>query len=159
MTPQDRVRAALEALGLPSELKEFDASTHTAADAAAAVGCALGQIVKTLFFLAEGRPTIVLVAGDRQADTALIAQLVGVGRKRLKMGTADEVVEYTGYAVGGVAPVGLLRPCDVIIDATLERFTTLWAAAGSGNTVFSIGTAALVAATKGQLAAIARDAA
>ena len=76
MTPQDRVRAALEALGLPSELKEFDASTHTAADAAAAVGCALGQIVKTLFFLAEGRPTIVLVAGDRQADTALIAQLV-----------------------------------------------------------------------------------
>jgi Cys-tRNA(Pro) deacylase len=156
VTPQDRVRAALQALGLPPHLTEFDASTHTAADAAAAVGCELGQIVKTLFFLADGRPTVVLVAGDRQADTALLAQLVGVGRKRLKMGTPAEVLDYTGYPVGGVSPVGLVRPCDVVIDDSLQRFETLWAAAGSGNTVFAIATAVLVAATNGQLATITK---
>lgn len=159
MTPQERVKAALEALGLPAELKEFDASTHTAQDAANAVGCELGQIVKTLFFLAEGRPTLALVAGDRQCDTALLAELVGVGRKRLKMGSPEQVAEYTGYPVGGVAPVGTLQQCDVVIDDTLKRFDRIWAAAGNGNTVFATEPAALVNATHGQWAAITRSSA
>ena len=143
-------------LGLPGSVIEFDASTHTAQEAAEAVGCALGQIVKTLFFLADGRPTMALVAGDRQVDTALLAQLVGVGRKKLKMGSPDEVLETTGYAVGGVSPIGMLGPCDVIIDDSLQRFDRVWAAAGSGNAVFPAGTTALVAATRGQLAGITR---
>ncbi|MEX1104441.1 MAG: YbaK/EbsC family protein, partial [Dehalococcoidia bacterium] len=75
MRPQDRVNEALERLGLPGRVVEFDGSTHTAADAAAAVGCELGQIVKTLFFMADGRPTVALVAGDRQVDTAKLADL------------------------------------------------------------------------------------
>lgn len=144
------------ALGLPGTVLEFPASTHTAQEAADAVGCELGQIVKTLLFLADGRPTIVLVAGDRQADTALLAQLVGVGRKRLKMGTPGEVLEITGYAVGGVSPIGLLQPCDVIVDDSLQRFDRVWAAAGSSNAVFPAAMLHLVSATGGQLAAIAR---
>jgi Cys-tRNA(Pro) deacylase len=156
VTSQDRVRAALAELGLPAELTEFEATTHTAQDAANAVGCELGQIVKTLFFLAEGRATMALVAGDRQVDTALLAQLLGVGRKRLKMGSPDEVLQYTGYPVGGVAPVGSLNPCDIVVDESLQRFESIWAAAGNGNTVFQVETSAMVKATNGQWAAVTR---
>ena len=156
LSPRDRVRAALKAFGLPSELTEFDASTRTAQDAANAIGCELGQIVKTLFFLADGRPTMTLVAGDRQADTGLVAQLIGVGRKKLKMGSPEQVLQYTGYSLGGVSPVGALTPCDVVIDDSLQRFETIWAAAGNGHTVFPISTDDLIRATQGQLATITK---
>ena len=158
MTPQDRVNEALERLGLPGRVIEFNGSTHTAGDAAAAVGCELGQIVKTLFFMADGRPTVALVAGDRQVDTAKLAELVGIGRKKLKMGTPDEVLGATGFPVGGVSPVGLAAPCDVVVDNTLNRFDQVWAAAGAGNAVFPAETAALVGAINGQWADIVRDA-
>ena len=156
MTPQKRVQRALEELGLAAPVVEFEASTRTAAEAAAAVGCELGQIVKSLFFVAEGRPTLALVAGDRQADTARIAELLGVSRKRLKMGTPEEVLELTGYAVGGVAPVGSLTPCDIVVDDSLKRFQTVWAAAGAGNAVFAAEPHTLVEKAGGQWAAITR---
>ena len=149
---------ALERLGLPGRVVEFDGSTHTAADAAAAVGCELGQIVKTLFFMADGRPTVALVAGDRQVDTARLAELVGIGRKKLKMGAPDEVLGLTGYPVGRVSPVGLASPCDVVVDDSLTRFEDVWAAAGAGNAVFPARTQDLVAAINGQWATIVRDA-
>ena len=133
------------------------ASTRTAPDAAAAVGCELGQIVKTLFFLAEARPTLVLVAGDRKADTSALAQLLGVTRKKLKMGTSDEVLALTGYPVGGVSPFGSVTQADVVMDESLRRFERLWAAAGSGNAVFEIGTLELAEKVDGQWAAITRD--
>jgi Cys-tRNA(Pro) deacylase len=157
MNPLERVQAALRALALPGQVVRFDASTRTAADAASAVGCELGQIVKTLFFLADGRPTMALVAGDRQADTARLAEVVGVGRKKLKMGTPEEVLDHTGYPVGGVAPVGALHSSDVVVDESLGRFDVVWAAAGSGNAVFEARTADLVRAINGQWAAITRD--
>ncbi len=156
MTPQERVQAALEALALPGRVVTFDASTHTAQEAADAVGCQLGQIVKTLFFMAEGRPTMVLAAGDRQVDTALLAPILGVGRKRIKMGSPDEVLEHSGYAVGGVAPVGWPRAVDTLVDESLQRFEDVWAAAGASNAVFPAETAALVAAVNGQWAAIVK---
>ncbi len=148
---------ALERLGLPGRVIEFNGSTHTAADAAAAVGCELGQIVKTLFFMADGRPTIALVAGDRQVDTGKLAELVGIGRKKLKMGSPEEVLSATGFPVGGVSPVGLATPCDVVVDTTLNRFEEVWAAAGAGNAVFPAQTAGLVTAINGQWADIVRD--
>lgn len=157
MEPTERVRAALDALGLPAELKTFDESTHTAQDAANAVGCELGQIVKTLYFSADGRPTLALVAGDRQADTAKLAQILGIGRKKLKMGAPEEVLAHTGYPVGGVSPVGSAHPCDVVVDDSLKRFGTIWAAAGNGNTVFAAETDRLVDAVKGQWANITRE--
>lgn len=156
MTPTERVDAALRELGLQAEIREFETSTSTAREAAEAVGCETGQIVKTLFFLAAGRPTLVLAAGDRQVDTSALASIVGVGRKKLKMGTADEVREHTGYDVGGVAPVGHLRRGDVVVDDSLKRFECVWAAAGTGNSVFPARTENLVRAIGGQWATITR---
>lgn len=139
-------------------MRVFDAgSTHTAQEAADAVGCALGQIVKTLFFVAEGRPTMVLAAGDRQVDTALLAPILGVGRKKLKMGTPSEVLEYTGFPVGGVAPVGWPKPVDVVVDDSLRRFEEVWAAAGASNAVFMARTDDLVRAINGQWASVVRS--
>ncbi|MCC7363235.1 MAG: YbaK/EbsC family protein [Dehalococcoidia bacterium] len=158
MTPNERVRAALEALGLPAAITSYDGSTHTAADAAAPVGCEPGQIVKSLFFVAEGRPTLALVAGDRQVDTAKLAEIVGVGRKKLKMGTPEEVIAQTGFPVGGVPPVGLARAADVVVDESLRRFRVVWASAGTDTTVFEADTLALVQAVNGQWAGITRDA-
>ncbi len=157
MSPRERVEAALLAAGITSQVVEFDASTRTAPEAAAAVGCELGQIVKTLFFLADGRPTLVLVAGDRQADTGRLAELLGVTRKKLKMGSPDEVPRLTGYEIGGVSPFGSLTETDVVIDESLRRFERLWAAAGAGNAVFEIGTRELAEKVDGQWAAITRD--
>jgi len=158
MKPTERVQRALDELALGSRVVEFGTSTETAEGAAAAVGCELGQIVKTLFFLADGRPTVVLVAGDRQADMSKLAQLIGVGRKKLKMGTAEEVLEATGFAVGGVSPVGMPERYDVVADVSLKRFAEVWAAAGSGSAVFGVATTALVDAIGGQWADITRDA-
>lgn len=134
----------------------MDGSTRTAQDAANACGCELGQIVKTLFFFADGRPTVVLAAGDRQVDTAMLAQLLGVGRKKLKMGSPEEVRAHTGFPVGGVSPVGQLNRSDVVVDDSLRRFENVWAAAGAGNAVFPALTEALVAAVNGQWATVTR---
>ena len=157
VNPTERVRAALFELGLPSEILEFDGTTRTAQDAADAVGCQLGQIVKTLFFLADGRPTMALVAGDRQVDTAALATIVGVGRKKLKMGTPDEVRELTGFEVGGVSAAGSLCRADVVADESLQRFDQVWSAAGAHNAVFKARTVDLVAAVGAQWAAITKD--
>ena len=158
MSAPERVQQALEALGLPGPVRVFDeGSTHTAQEAADAVGCALGQIVKTLFFVAEGRPTMVLAAGDRQVDTAMLAPILGVGRKKLKMGTPSEVLEYTGFPVGGVAPVGWPKPVDVVVDDSLRRFEEVWAAAGASNAVFMARTDDLVRAIHGQWGCVVRS--
>lgn len=153
----ERVRLALESAGIASQIVRYPAGTATAEAAAAAVGCEVGQIVKTLCFLADGRPTLVLVAGDRQADTALLATLLGVSRKKLRMANAEEVLALTGFAVGGVSPVGSLTPCDVVVDESLRRFERVWAAAGEGTAVFGATIEELVTEVKGQWAAIARE--
>lgn len=158
MSPIERVDQALCELGIVGRIVTFDQSTATAENAAAAVGCALGQIVKTLVFLADGRPTVVLVAGDRQVDTTKLARIVGVGRKRLKMGTPGQVRDLTGFDIGGVAPVGMPANYDTITDESLQRFDQVWAAAGSPTAVFGVSTSALVEAVHGQWADITKDA-
>lgn len=149
----ERVAKAMRRCGLNAPIERFPEGTATAKDAAAALGCELGQIVKTLILLADGRPTAVLVAGDRQADTAALARLLGVARKRLKMATAEQVFELTGFRVGGVPPVGLPGDWDIIADDSLMRFSRVWAAAGASDSLFGAGTDELVAATGAQLAA------
>lgn len=156
MSPRERARAALEELGIAADIRRYPESTATAEAAAAAVGCEPGQIVKSLVFIADGRLTLALVAGDRHVDTAALAALVGVGRKRLRMATPGEVKARTGYPVGGVAPVGAIECADVVVDESLQRFATVWAAAGSEDTVFAADTATLVEKTEGQWAAITR---
>ena len=152
----ERVAEALTACGLDSPIERFAEGTATAVEAANALGCELGQIVKTLVLLADGRPTAALVAGDRQADTAALARLLGVARKRLKMATADEVFALSGFRVGGVPPVGLPGEWDVIADDSLLRFSRVWAAAGASDALFGARTDELVRATGAQVAAISR---
>lgn len=131
-----RVREALAAHGLDGRVRETPASTRTADDAAAAVGCAVGQIVKSLLFVdASDTPYLVLVSGANRADTDRLAAEVG---EPLRLADPRTVRDVTGFAIGGVAPVGLRRPVPVLMDADLLAFDRVWAAAGLPNAVFPI---------------------
>ena len=152
-----RVAATMRARNLAATIERFPAGTATAPQAAAAVGCEVAQIVKTLISLAGDRPTAVLIAGDRQVDTGTLAQLLGVPRKQLRMGAAAEVRELTGFEVGAVPPFGLPSHWDVIADTSLQRFDAVWAAAGATDAVVRIGTRALIESTDAQLAVIAQE--
>lgn len=149
-----QVQAALDALGVDSRVVEFAASTATAPQAAAAAGCALGAIVKSLLFLVDGQPVLVLAAGDRTISQKHLGALYGVGKKKVRLADAPTVLEITGYEIGGVPPLGHLRPLPVVVDESLGRFETVWAAAGAPNAVFPIAYAKLVEITSGRVAAL-----
>jgi prolyl-tRNA editing enzyme YbaK/EbsC (Cys-tRNA(Pro) deacylase) len=150
MRSVDRVRQALAAHGLDMEVRELPQSTRTAPQAAAAIGCELGAIVKSLLFLADGRPVLVLVAGDRRADPVILRTVLGASQ--VAMANADRVRAATGFTIGGVPPVGHTQPLRVYIDRSLARFEIVWAAAGGPNAVFPIRYATLVEITGGQVA-------
>jgi Cys-tRNA(Pro) deacylase len=152
MEPARRVQEALDALGFGTRVVTFPASTATAEAAAGAVGCELGQIVKTLLFIADGRPTVALAAGDSLIDTAKLARLLGVGRKRVKMAAPDEVLRLTGFEVGAVSPVGMGAAYDTVVDETLRTFDRVWAAAGTTSSVFEAAPEKLAEALHGQWA-------
>jgi prolyl-tRNA editing enzyme YbaK/EbsC (Cys-tRNA(Pro) deacylase) len=133
-----RVQDALRALGLPWEdVRTLDDSTHTAVEAAAVVGVELGAIVKSLVFrgVASGEAVLVLVSGDRRASEALVAGVVG---EEVERADADFVRSATGFAIGGVAPVGHPAPLRTAMDEGLLRFDVVWAAAGSPRAVFPV---------------------
>jgi prolyl-tRNA editing enzyme YbaK/EbsC (Cys-tRNA(Pro) deacylase) len=115
---------------------EFEAGTRTAADAAAAIGCAVAEIAKSLVFrTATSRPVLVIASGDKRVDEEKAAAAVG---ERIGRANAGFVREATGFAIGGVTPVGHARPPIVLIDETLLRFDNIWAAAGTSNAVFRL---------------------
>ena len=126
---RERVRAFLDAHDLTEGITEFEQSTKTAAEAAEAMGCELGQIVKSLVVVADGTPVLALVAGDRRGDLAAIAEEVGA--VKAKMADADTVRGATGYAIGGVSPFDLPAELTVLIDDSLARFETVFPAAGT----------------------------
>jgi prolyl-tRNA editing enzyme YbaK/EbsC (Cys-tRNA(Pro) deacylase) len=134
-----KLQERLRGLGLAIEPRELSESTRTAADAAAAVGAEIGQIVKSLVFVVDGEPAMVLCAGDRRVDAA---KLGGEARPA----RADEAREATGFAIGGVPPLGHDRPLRTFVDESLFRFETVWCAAGTPNAVFGVHPAALASA-------------
>jgi prolyl-tRNA editing enzyme YbaK/EbsC (Cys-tRNA(Pro) deacylase) len=142
-------------LGPRFEVLEFDAPTRTAAEAAAAIGCEVAQIAKSLLFRAatSGRPVLVIASGPNRVDEARVAALIGE-----PIGRADAafVREKSGFAIGGVPPVGHATPPEVLIDETLLRLDTLWAAAGTPNAVFRLTPDELVSLTGGKVAALGR---
>jgi Cys-tRNA(Pro) deacylase len=146
-----RVADAAARLGMKIEIVTFDHSTRTAEEAAAAIGCQVGQIVKSLVFTVASQPVIALVSGDNQLDTRKLAELFGVGRKQVERASADTVRQATGYAIGGVPPIGHVKRTAIYIDEDLTRHEIIWAAAGTPNTVFAIKPDALVQATQGQV--------
>ena len=123
----DRLRDA----GLDVEVRELPQSTRTAPEAAAAVGAEVGQIVKSLVFVADGEPLMCLCAGDRRVDTARLGGEVRAAK-------ADEVRAATGFAIGGVPPLGHDRELRTVVDESLRRFETVWCAAGTPRSVFEV---------------------
>ena len=130
-----RVIEALETTGVQTQVTEFAESTRTAEEAAVAVGCTVGQIVKSLIFLASDQPILALVSGANQADTARLAQIAGAPITRAN---AAIVREATGYAIGGVPPLGHATRLPTYLDRDLLQYDIIWAAAGTPNAVFSI---------------------
>lgn len=153
----DHVREYVRKLGLEIQVLEATEGTATAPEAAAAAGCELGAIVKSLLFLIDGAPVLVLVAGDQKADQRKLGRLFGVGKKRVRIADAETVQRVTGYPVGGVPPVGHLASLPVIIDQTLERFETVWAAAGDPDAIFPMDTHLLIEITGGRVEDIAME--
>jgi prolyl-tRNA editing enzyme YbaK/EbsC (Cys-tRNA(Pro) deacylase) len=153
----ERVRAALAANGVPAaRLKEFaERSTATAGDAAAAIGTSVGRIVKSLVFMAGDRPILVLASGPNRVDLHKVAALVG---QPVARAYADQVRELTGFAVGGVPPIGHTQPLTTLIDRDLLAHDEVWAAAGTPNSVFAIDPRDLVRITAGSVADVAQTA-
>lgn len=147
----DRVAEAAAQLGLGIEIRTTPESTRTAAEAAAACECAEAQIVKSLIFELEGTAKLVLLLapGDRQVDLGRAAAATGAPLKRAD---AKRVRAETGFAIGGVSPLGHLLPIDVFMDARLLEHDVVWAAAGAPNAVFSIAPTTLREAVGARLA-------
>ena len=149
----ERVRAALAASGLALEAVELDASTRTAQEAADAIGCTVSQIVKSLVFRGEdtGEAILVLASGTNRVDEKRMAATAG---EVLGRADADFVRAETGFAIGGVAPVGHIRPVKTFIDRDLQQYEEIWAAAGKPNAVFRLTPDDLVALTRGAVVQI-----
>lgn len=132
-----RVQAALEQAGLSLQVRELPASTRTAAEAAAAVGCSVAQIIKSLVFRGKnsGQAILILASGSNRVDEARVAAAIG---EPIERATPEFVREQTGFAIGGVAPVGHTNPLRTLIDADLFQHSELWAAAGTPHAVFPL---------------------
>ncbi len=135
-----RVLDAAARKGVTLEVRVFDESTHTAEEAAAAVGAELGQIVKSLVFVAPDhgtlQPILCLVSGPNRVDLARLAAVTG--ESGVRRATAREANELTGFTIGGIPPIGHSRPMRVLMDPDLTRFEVVWAAAGTPTAVFPV---------------------
>jgi prolyl-tRNA editing enzyme YbaK/EbsC (Cys-tRNA(Pro) deacylase) len=139
--PVQRVVDAAARKGVTLDIHEFGESTHTAEDAAAAVGAEIGQIVKSLVFVAPAadgslEPLLCLVSGPNRVDLARLAAVAAA--PDVRRASANEARELTGFTIGGIPPIGHGRPMRVIMDPDLGRFQVVWAAAGTQNAVFPV---------------------
>jgi Cys-tRNA(Pro) deacylase len=139
--PTERVRRFLAERGIEAEIVTYPETTRTAQDAADAIGTAVGQIVKSLIFEADGAPCLVLCPGDRRVDPQKVASLLGAAA--IKRADAEAVKSWTGYAIGGVPPVAHARKMPVLIDRRLLAHPVVYAAAGTDKTIFPVEPGAL----------------
>lgn len=132
-----KVQAALTALGVEAQVVELTAGTRTAQNAADAVGCTVGQIVKSLVFRTcdTGRPVLVLASGVNRVNEQRLGDALG---EPIEKADADFVRTQTGFVIGGVPPVGHIAPLRTLIDEDLLQYDVLWAAAGTPNAVFQL---------------------
>jgi prolyl-tRNA editing enzyme YbaK/EbsC (Cys-tRNA(Pro) deacylase) len=146
-----RVQDALLARGFQNQVQELSETARSAAEAAAAVGCTVGQIAKSLVFKGRqsGRAVLVVASGSNRVDLAKVRALLG---EPLDRADPDFVREETGFAIGGIPPVGHARPITTVIDEDLLQHERIWAAAGHPNAVFPLTPDELVRLTGGQVA-------
>ena len=132
--PVRRVKKILKEFDTTQKVIVLDSSARTALEAASSLGCEVGAIVKSLLFKTENSFILCLVAGDKKGSLNKIKKTLNI--KDASMAAADDVKNITGYTIGGVSPIGHLHKIDILIDNSLERFTSLFAAAGHPNCVF-----------------------
>jgi prolyl-tRNA editing enzyme YbaK/EbsC (Cys-tRNA(Pro) deacylase) len=151
-----RVQDALREKGVQAEVRQLPASTRTAAEAAAAIGCRVEQIAKTLVFrrLADDQAVLVVASGGNRVDERRLAEL---GGGPVAKADADFVRRRTGFVIGGVPPVGHSEPLATFIDDDLLALETVWAAAGTPHAVVPLTAAELVAVTGGRVCRLAQD--
>lgn len=145
----ERVAAFLRETGAEARLEELPVGTPTAQEAADAVGCTLGQVVKSLVLVCDGALAVALVPGDRRADTGKIARLLDA--RRVAAATPDEVASATGFRPGAVAPFPLERVPVVLVERTLLRHRTVWADGGSDRHLVALSPPELVRLTRGRV--------
>ncbi|MGH6932102.1 MAG: YbaK/EbsC family protein [Dongiaceae bacterium] len=152
-TSADRVRQALADLGHQADIRSFGESTRTSADAAAAIGCTVGQIAKSVVFRAvgSGRAVLVIASGANRIDEKRLAAALG---DRIAKADAAFVRDKTGFAIGGVAPIGHSERPITFIDQDLREYAEIWAAAGTPHSVFRLTPEELIAMTGGQVIAL-----
>jgi prolyl-tRNA editing enzyme YbaK/EbsC (Cys-tRNA(Pro) deacylase) len=145
-----KVQQAADALGLSITVRHMPQSTRTAEEAAAACGCDVAQIVKSLVFAgkASGAPYLLLVSGKNRVNEKAVASLVG---EALTRPDAQKVREWTGFAIGGIPPFGHATPLPVFVDEDLLAFDVVWAAAGTPFAVFAVEPKALAGAVGGKI--------
>jgi prolyl-tRNA editing enzyme YbaK/EbsC (Cys-tRNA(Pro) deacylase) len=148
-----KVQQALQLMGFELQVVELPGSTRTAVEAAQAVGCQVGQIVKSLIFKAKrsDRPVLVVASGANRVNERLVEELIA---EPLGRADADFVRQHTGFAIGGVPPVGHSEPLLTFVDRDLLQYSEIWAAAGTPNAVFRLSPAELVSMTGGQVVKI-----
>ncbi|MEN0103497.1 MAG: YbaK/EbsC family protein [Curtobacterium sp.] len=151
---QEIQRIVAEA-GVETTARELPDSTHTAAQAAAALGTVPGAIASSLLFLADGDPLLVMTSGSHRVDTELVADALGVAV--LSMATATQVRSITGQPIGGVSPVGHPAPIRTVVDVALAEHDPVWSAAGTANSVMPLSFQQLVALTGGEVVRVATD--
>ena len=134
--PVRRVQKILQDFNKNQKIIVLDTSARTALEAAASLGCEIGAIVKSLLFKTESDFTLCLVAGDKKASLNKIKKILSI--KDSSMASANDVKIITGYTIGGVSPIGHLNKVNILIDKSLDRFDSLFAAAGHPNCVFKI---------------------
>ncbi|MBN8617916.1 MAG: YbaK/EbsC family protein [Anaerolineae bacterium] len=133
------VQSVLDSFGLGIMIRTFENSTATSQMAADEIGCELGQIAKSICFVVEGQPILIIASGDQRVDDRKVAGLMGVGRKQVKFASAEQCLGYLGYAPGGVPPVGhRTTPRAVFLDDSLKRYEKIYPAGGSSNTIFEV---------------------
>jgi prolyl-tRNA editing enzyme YbaK/EbsC (Cys-tRNA(Pro) deacylase) len=156
LTPDD-VQATLKNLGLDIQVQIMADSTRTAPEAAAAIGTELGTIIKSLCFMVNGEPVVILASGDKRVDDRKVAAMYGVGRKKVKIADAETTIRETGYAPGGVPPVGHIKELPILIDEMLGRFEIVYGAAGSPYAIFPIPYDTLIEVTGGKVVDVAKE--
>ena len=132
--PVKRVNELLKEFDLNQRVITLDTSARTALEAASSLGCEVGAIIKSLLLKTENTFKLFLVAGDKRASLNKIKRILSI--KDVSMASAEDVKKVTGFTIGGVSPIGHTNKIDIFIDNSLERFTSLFAAAGHPNCVF-----------------------
>ena len=145
-----KVKAVLDEMGYDFNILEFSDSTRTAQDAAKAVGCLVGQIAKSLIFKGKSsqKPILIIASGTNRVNEKLVKEYIG---EKLEKADAEFVLEHTGFVIGGIPPVGHIKPITTFIDEDLMQYSEIWAAAGTPNAVFKLTPQILVEITKGSI--------